>query len=180
MMTGESYFLDIAKISVAIAGFTGVVASVRHERDAPWTLNELAGLALMLEHSFAAVFFGLLPSLVSFAISDSSTLWLSLSFLLTLFLSYALLVQYKRLIEAMRVGSRPRQFKLLLIEFFGSGVIVLAFLVTNVLLWQGPAAYAWGCLWLLFAACRQFSVFLLFGRQKEDLTKPRTDANGKK
>lgn len=54
-MTGESFFLDIAKISITIAGFAGVVGALRHPREKNWKPNEIYGLKLMLEHSLVGV-----------------------------------------------------------------------------------------------------------------------------
>ena len=165
MITGESLFLDIAKISITIAGFTGVVAAVRHPRDIPWKANEVNGLKLMIEHSLAAVLFGLLPSLTYLYKPDEGWDWLVSSVILAAFFLYALLIQIVRIQHSSSIGHPPRRFRLLLLEFFVVTVGVMYLQIHNALVWHGAIAYAIGCLWLLVAACRQFSIFLLDMKQ---------------
>jgi len=115
----------------------------------------------MTEHGFAAVGFGLLPSLISLFYSDEKLIWVLCSCVLTLFLSYALMIQVSRVYRAKLHGARPRQLRVMLIDLFGAGSIALILQVINVLLWRGPGAYGLGCAWLLYTSCRQFSIFLM-------------------
>jgi hypothetical protein len=166
-MTGEGFFLDIAKIAVTVVGFAGVVAALRHDREAPWSLNEIAGLRAMIGHGLAAVAFGLLPSFTSLFARDECTLWASCSFILGFFCAYTLIIQAVRVYHNTRGGAPPRRFGLMLWEFFVVGSIVLVIQGVNVIHWRTAGAYGFGCVWFLFAACRQFSIFLLHVKEEK-------------
>ena len=166
-MTSESFFLDIAKIAITIAGFGGVIAALRHPRDQGWEANEVAGLKLILEHSFAAVASGLLPSVLYLYFSDEPEVWLVSSSLLALFLAFELLINIVRLRHATALGSPHRKFGLLLSTFLVPTTVFLFFQILNVFYWRGPVTFAAGAVWLIVAACFQFFIFVLHIRPKE-------------
>ena len=120
-MTSEGFFLDIAKIAITVVGFSGVVSALRHDRGAPWSINEIAGLRSMIGHGLAAVGFGLLPSLASFFAPDECTLWASCSLILGLFCAYTLVSQTVVVYHNRRRGAPPRHPWLMLVEFFAAG-----------------------------------------------------------
>ena len=160
-MSGESFFLDVAKIAITIAGFVGVVAALRHQRDEEWKHNELYGVKLMIEHSLAAVLAGLLPSVLSLAFADEATVWRLCSALLAAFLAFEVLINIFRVKHATAAGTPPRSFALLVFTFFVPALVVLYFQVQNIYQWHGPLAVACGALWLLAAGGIQFMHFLV-------------------
>ncbi len=166
-MTGEAFFLDVAKISITIAGFAGVIGALRYLLNVGWKLNEIAGLKLMLEHSFFAVVAGLLPSVLFLSFADEPTVWLWSSTLLALFLAYEVLINIVRLRHASAAGTPPRSFGLLLATFFVPTIVFLYFAVQNAISWRQPVAFAAGILWLIVAGCTQFMVFLLHVKPTE-------------
>lgn len=158
-MTGESFFLDIAKVSITMAGFAGVIGALRHPKDRGWEANEIAGIKLMLEHSLAAVVLGLLPLVFYLYSSDEPMVWLLSSSLLTVFLAAEILINIARIKTTTAQGSPPRTFKLLLGTFFVPTIVLLIVQVMNVFYWRGPVAFAAGVVWLVVASCRQFLLF---------------------
>jgi hypothetical protein len=173
-MTSEGFFLDIAKIAITIVGFAGVVSALRHDRDAPWSIIEIAGLRSMIGHGLASVGFGLLPSLASFLATDECMLWASCSLILALFSAYTLIIQAMAVYRNRRRGAPPRRFGRMLVDFFAFGIAVLVIQGINVVHWRSAAAYAFGCAWLLLVACTQFSIFLLHVK-KDTGVKPLSD-----
>src|SRR5262245_43821840 len=87
-MTGENFFLVVAQVSIAIAGFTAVILSLSNGQNRPWQQNDKNALHFMLEFSLAGVLIGLLPSFSSFYFTnktDEYIIWMSLSYGLALF-----------------------------------------------------------------------------------------------
>jgi len=161
MIDGEAALLDIAKVAIAVTGFTGVVVTFRHPREALWKANEVEGLKLLLWHSLGAVLFGLLPSIAYLRWSDQSLVWLGGSALLGAFLAWQLLSNIAAVQRASARGYPPRAMKQMLIEYFPFTLVALYLQVQNAISWRASFGYTLGCLWLLIAASRQFSIFLM-------------------
>ena len=157
-MTAESFFLDVAKISITVAGFAGVIGALRHTRDLAWKPNEVNGLKLMLDHSVVGVVVGLLPSVLSLCFADEQTVWVSLSALLAFFFAYEILINIARVRQSSTAGAPPRQFGLLLAVFFVPTVGLLYFQIHNILVSRTVVAASAGALWLVVAGCIQFVV----------------------
>ncbi|MCI0563288.1 MAG: hypothetical protein MN733_32830 [Nitrososphaera sp.] len=161
MVTGEAFFLDIAKIAITIAGFFGVVAALRHPHEKNWGPSDIGGFKLMLENSLGAVVAGLMPSGLSMYQTEPLS-WLWCSFLLCVFLTYTMLIQVARILGSPSIaGVRPQFPRLLLVAFFPPTLIALLLNAWNAFSLREPWPYALGVFWLLFAAGFQFVLFLI-------------------
>ncbi|MGH8499025.1 MAG: hypothetical protein ACRERV_09500 [Methylococcales bacterium] len=162
MITGEAFFLDVAKIAITIAGFFGVVAALGLPHERGWEPSDIGGLKLMLEHSLGAVVAGLLPSGLSMYNQTEAPIWFFCSLLLCGFLAYAMFIQVARILgSASTTGVRPQFPRLLLFLFFPPTLMVLLLNTWNTFSLQEPWPYALGVFWLLFRAGFQFVLFLI-------------------
>lgn len=146
-MCNADFLLAVAQIGLTLAGITGILTMLRRTNK-DWVLQDFIGIRIILELSFAAVFFALLPfPLQSMSIAEHR-LWRSLDLLLACFwLMYVFIVHY-RVIWLRKKGAPHRRFNILL------GATLITFLVIIVLVFNpfqfsAGAAYMWGLMWLL-------------------------------
>ena len=159
-MTGELFFLTIASVGMSLTGFVTIVAVfLSHSEKREWLPQDVAGLQLMVEHSLAAVLFGLLPSATSLLIHNEHILWRSVSAALALMFLFELLIQINRVKICSERGAAPRRFKTLLFVWFPMSFVVAVIQIFNFTIWATAFAYAIGILWLLLAAGIQFLHF---------------------
>jgi len=83
---GESILQTIAEISVAFAGFTGVVAAFGRGGAAPWTAGDRLRFRVMLGTSLAALSFAILPLIFYYLGVRGASVWSLSSFLLGIYL----------------------------------------------------------------------------------------------
>jgi hypothetical protein len=162
-MTTDAFFLDVAKISITVAGFAGVVGALRHPRDAVWKANEVNALKVILEHSLAGVVLGLVHSVLSLAVAAERTVWLWLSVFLAIVFVYEILINIARVRNSSAALAGPREFALLLGTFFVPTLAVLYVQVQNATTWLSPVPVMAGALWLVMAGCIQFVIASLEG-----------------
>lgn len=65
----------VAEVSVALAGFTGVVAVLGNRRKHDWTPEERLQLRTLVETSLTALFASFAPSVLSLALQSESAVW---------------------------------------------------------------------------------------------------------
>ena len=107
-MTAEPFFLAIASIGMSLTGFVTIVAVfLKHSEKREWLPQDVAGLQLMVEHSLAAVLFGLLPSATSLLIHNECIMWRSVSAVLALVLLLEFSVQIYRIKDYSERGAAP-------------------------------------------------------------------------
>ena len=82
MLSPESTLSTIAEISVALAGFTGVVAVLGSRRKHDWTPEERLQLRTLVETSLTALFLSFAPSVLSSFTASESVVWRTSNFLL--------------------------------------------------------------------------------------------------
>lgn len=58
-MRYESFFVSAIEVGIATAGFSGIVAGLRHGTDGTWSRGDLGRISLLLQTSFAAVLLSL-------------------------------------------------------------------------------------------------------------------------
>ena len=142
-MIGESFLLGVAQIGMVLAGFGGVVAVFRHTHQ-HWLSREIMAVRFMFEHSFAVVFFSLVPFLFLYASIADVFIWKLVSFFLALFLVFEIWITSFRL---KQVTSRyPRLLKY---TFFLPSLFFFEVEILNSILWGSLSIYALGLLWLL-------------------------------
>src|SRR5438876_385164 len=153
-MQREVFFSTVALVGVTLAGFTGVVTVFRSPASR-WQPNEIAGLKWMLEHSFAAVFFALLPFALNEWICREPELWRVLCLLLAAFFVGELGIQVVRFRR-----TPPRSPKVLGL-FMGITLLVLIFLVASAFGGSALRAGSIALIWLLVVAGAQFMFFVI-------------------
>ena len=85
-MSAESFLSAVVEIAIAIAGFAGIVAAIRHRDIDRWALEEQILLRMLFTASGAAICFALLPAVLSEAGLPGPTIWRAGSISLLLFL----------------------------------------------------------------------------------------------
>ncbi len=71
----EPILQTLAKIAVTLAGFSGLVVTIRFRGAQPWSSTELRLLWLLIGDSFLVLFFSLLPFPMALAGWSQATVW---------------------------------------------------------------------------------------------------------
>jgi len=155
-VTSEDVFFTIAELSVALAGFSGVVVGIRGTREGGLTRQDLFGLVHILASSGAAMVFSLFPFVLHAAGLGETASWLTTS----LTLGALLLVTSAAWGLAAR-RTKPR-VPFVFWAFVSSGVVLGAALLATA---SGMVGYDGTLLpivllWLLLVAFAQFVTFL--------------------
>lgn len=162
-MEGESVFLTIAEISVALAGFSGVVAVVGRRSGGRWRSGELLRFWQMLEVSLTALVFSLLPFIFHFSgLSDAYT-WACCSGMLAFVSSVQMGRAVRRTTQA--VGSDESISLKFTMLFLFMGLVINLMLVGNALgivFERRLAPYLMGVFWQLCLGCVLFWRLLRF------------------
>ena len=74
-MDSQATLTVIAEVSVALAGFTGVVAVLGGRREHDWTPGERLQLRTLVETSLTAMFLSFFPSVLDEIMSSESAVW---------------------------------------------------------------------------------------------------------
>jgi hypothetical protein len=74
-MQGEAVLETIAEVSVALAGFTGVVAAFGQRGGERWSVTNVFRFTAMLGASFSALFYALFPFLLHHLGFSEITIW---------------------------------------------------------------------------------------------------------
>jgi hypothetical protein len=86
-MQGSDILTVIAEISVALAGFSGIVVALRHRALESWPAHEFSRFRNMLELAAYSIFFALFPFLPYHLGASSEVIWSLSSFALAAGLS---------------------------------------------------------------------------------------------
>src|SRR5210317_1761468 len=81
-LDAQSVLTTIAEVSIALAGFTGVVAVLGNRRKHDWTSEERLQLRTLVETSLTALFASFAPSVFHLILSSEATVWRSANLLL--------------------------------------------------------------------------------------------------
>lgn len=159
-MKGESLLLTLAQIGLALAGFAGLVTVFR-QAGREWIPQEIAGMKLIFEHTFAEVFFAVVPFPLFYRLGSESTSWKISSFLLACFIVLNVLINARRSRKLIAQGTPPRRKKAFFFIFMPVTALVFILQILNTFIWGGVSNYIWGLLWLLVAPSVQFFHFIL-------------------
>jgi hypothetical protein len=157
-MDQDGFFLTIAQVGVALAGFSALISAFRRSVQ-PLTATEIAGRSMILETGLASTFFGLLPFPIDAALTlfDLTGVWRLSSTLLVIFLILWGLHNFRRLKRVSQQDNQPANvepvFQILLI-------VVNSFLIVNIVIYGSVAFYMIGTLWLSVIASWQFLLFV--------------------
>ena len=125
-MEGESILQTTAEVSVALAGFTGVIAAFG-QRGGRWTIINTLRFQVMLNASLAALFFSILPVAVHHMGAAPNITWAMSSGLLALYFVIMPSVDYRR---ARRIDAlQGDQFRMWL--FVVTCCVVVVAIVTQ-------------------------------------------------
>ena len=159
-MKGEGLLLTLAQIGLALAGFAGLVTVFRQAGRA-WIPQEIAGMKLIFEHTFAEVFFALIPFPFFYLLEAEPHVWKISSLLLACFIVFNVFINVRRSRKLVSQGTPPRRKKAFLYIFLPVTALIFALQILNAIIWAGVANYIWGLLWLLVAPSVQFFHFIL-------------------
>ena len=76
-MDAQSVLTTVAEVSIALAGFTGVVAVLGNRRKHSWTPEERLQLRTLVETSLTALFASFAPSVLYLALTSEPAIWRS-------------------------------------------------------------------------------------------------------
>jgi hypothetical protein len=151
----QSILTTVAEVSVALAGFTGVVAVLGNRRNHDWTADERLQLRTLVETSLTALFASFAPSVLYLVVTSEPGVWRGANFVLGI-LHLANLVAFLR--RAKDANPTASQKGLLVI---GIAIILAHFLASaGVLPWY-TLIFIIGLLQQVFIAALNF-VLLLF------------------
>lgn len=131
--------VGIAEISVALAGFTGVVTAFRSASHGSWHPGDRLRLYFLLESSLAAAGFSVLTLVLLHLLPDSaSTAWVIASALWALFMPWSLYSSHRRIQDNLLKHHDIDQYANRLV--FGLFFALILVQVANVVWWQafGP------------------------------------------
>lgn len=174
-MEAEGVFLTIAEVSVAFAGFSGVVAVFRRRSIGEWRSGDILRFWQMMEVSLSGVVFSLLPFVFHYSGLSAAATWAACSALLAFVSSVQMGRAVFRTVKAAGSdGSISLRFTGL---FLLIGVVIVLLQVGNVLgivFNRAVGPYLVGVFWQLSLACVLFWRLLKFsdlpyGDMKRDL-----------
>jgi len=154
-MQGSDILTVVAEISVALAGFSGVVVAFRQQGLESWPAHEFVRFRTMLETASYSILFSLLPFLPHhLGVSPEST-WTYCSFALSAGLFSFLAVTLMRL----RGGIGQRLSAFWISVYIGGCALFAALALVNALGLTGPpqlGLYLAGVFWMLFYSVSLF------------------------
>jgi hypothetical protein len=162
-MEAESILLSIAEISVAFAGFSGVVAVFGRRSSGKWRRGDILRFWQMIEVSLSMLIFALLPFIFHHTGMTAQRTWPACSAILALILSLQMCRALWRTISAKRTD--PSISILFSLLFQGISLVVVILQIANVMgimFHQELAPYLIGVFWLLCLACVLFWRLLKF------------------
>ena len=151
----QSILATVSEVSIALAGFTGVVAVLGNRRSHDWTAEERLQLRTLVETSLTALFASFAPSVLFLVLTSEPAVWRGANLFLGV-LHFANLTAF--LIRTREAKPTASQKGLLVI---GIAIILAHFLAAaNVLPWY-TLIFILGLLQQVFIAALNF-VLLLF------------------
>ena len=154
-MDTQSILTTVAEVSVAIAGFTGVVAVLGNRRNHDWSPEERLQLRTLVETSLTALFASFAPSVLYLALTAEPAVWRGANLFLGM-LHLANLVAFLR----RATDARPTTSQKGLLAV-GVAMILAHFLAAGGLLPWYVLIFVLGLLQQVFIAALNF-VLMLF------------------
>ena len=151
----QSILTTVAEVSIALAGFTGVVAVLGNRRKHDWTPEEQLQLRTLVETSLTALFASFAPSVLNLILTSEPAVWRSSNLILGALHSANLLAFLLRAKEATPTASQKSLLGI------GIAVILAHFLASVGILPWYVLIFIIGLLQQVFIAALNF-VLLLF------------------
>jgi len=155
-MHGENFLLAVARIALTFVTFAGIINLLRHGADKSWSKNETFGLKLMVRFDLGATFFALLPFPLFYTLRNELVVWRLSGILLTVFLSFSLVVE----VAQYRSARNPRHPQLFRWLFSLPMILAIGIEAWSATFLPSLAVYSWGLLWLLIPPTVQFLIYL--------------------
>jgi hypothetical protein len=154
----------IAELSVALAGFSGVVVGIRGTRAGTLTRQDLFGLLHILASSGAAMIFSLLPFALHAAGVSEATAWIATS------LSLGSLVLLASTAWGYATRRTVPRYPAVFWAFVATGAVLGAALLTtgSGLVGNPGGLVPITLLWLLLVGFAQFAAFLVLSWAPHD------------
>ena len=163
-MEGSDVLIVIAEVSVAFAGFAGIVAVFRQRDLAEWAAVDATRFRFMVECSLMTILFALLPFVFRHLGASPAATWSACSGLMGAAVACLLVIASLRM---RRVRSQTPGFNTALLRFMQAvSLLTLALLALNALRIGFTAEfgpYLAALAWLLVASGINFFRLLLFG-----------------
>jgi hypothetical protein len=163
LMEGEGVFLTIAEVSVAFAGFSGVVGIFRRRSVGEWQSGDIVRFWQMLEVSLSALIFSFLPFVFHHVGLSAAYTWAVCSCLLAFGSSVQMGRAALRTWKAAKTDDTVSLSYMVLFLFIG--VIVALLQVANamgIIFNRTVGPYLFGVFWQLSLACILFWRLLKF------------------
>ncbi len=154
-MDTQSILTTVAEVSIALAGFTGVVAVLGNRRNHDWSPEERLQLRTLVETSLTAMFASFVPAVLFLALDSEPAVWRSANLFLGALHLANLVAFLRRTTDAKPTAS---QRGLLVI---GIAMILAHFLTATGLIPWYVLIFLVGLLQQVFIAALNF-VLLLF------------------
>jgi len=151
----QSILTTVAEVSIALAGFTGVVAVLGNRRNHDWSPEERLQLRTLVETSLTAMFASFVPAVLFLALDSEPAVWRSANLFLGALHLANLVAFLRRTTDAKPTAS---QRGLLVI---GIAMILAHFLTATGLIPWYVLIFLVGLLQQVFIAALNF-VLLLF------------------
>ena len=164
VLPASDVLIVIAEISVALVGFSGIIAVFRQRGISSWPPHIAYRFLFMCQNAFAAMAFALLPFLLYYTSRLSEATWELSSALFAVSLVFLIWQTYSRA-KDLPVASRAQLSSGWMLTYQSGSFLIALILVANALSLlgaAGPAAYLAALGWLLFLAASLF-VRLLMG-----------------
>ena len=162
-MEAADFLLTVAEISVAFAGFSGIVAVIGRRAAGEWRTGDVLRFWQMMEVSLLALIFSLVPFGFHYLDLPPSTVWAASSGMLAAASGIQALRSVARTMRAL--GSDESLSFLFSAFFFLIGLVVIAVLILNalgIIFEQAAGPYLIGIFWQLSLACVLFWRLLRF------------------
>ena len=154
-MDVQSILTTVAEVSIALAGFTGVVAVLGNRRNHDWSPEERLQLRTLVETSLTALFASFAPSVLYLVLTSEPAVWRSANLFLGALHLANLVAFLRRTTDARPTTSQ----KALLV--IGVAVILFHFLAAGGLVPWYILIFVVGLLQQVFIAALNF-VLMLF------------------
>jgi hypothetical protein len=149
-LQGEAFLIAISSLSLAFAGFVGLITAVdKNEKNARFG----GSVEYLLENLFLAFFFELLPFPLYYGYNCDRLVWSWSSLFFGILIIFALCRHVFLAVNVWQRGKPPRMKWWLVGMFVGTFIVGIMQLYSfkHPSLWR----YATGLIWLLLTACGQ-------------------------
>ncbi len=161
-MEGSDVLLAVCEVSIAFAGFTSVVGVLGQRGGGYWDTEDSFRLWLMIESSFATLFFSLTPFVPHYFLLSDSAVWGISSGTMAIFLLVHMAVIGPRVARLSRTGEwSTRRFEPLIGIFIAATLVIQSLNVLGIGFDRSFGAYLLGLLLFLALAALHFVALLV-------------------